>query len=535
MSRDRTLLACLVATALSCGSPRDGVTPAAAPAPSDGTAAADRAAIDYLIIGPRALLPEVKPLVDLRTRLGHGVDWITLEEIYRRRSDGAPSAEAVRAEVAEVAARRPSLRYLLLLGDPASGGVASTLQTAATGLPFHSDQPFSLPGRNPPLAVGRIPARTPVELRAAVSKIVRYETAPVHGAWGRRVSVFAGPAKFGRIADAFLERAASAILESIPYDFDVQVTFAKEDSPYAYAFDRLTGKIADELAAGALVAVYTGHGSERALDTVLWRGRFYSIGDTAGLAGVRTAEGNPFFISLTCLTGRFGVNSSTRSLAEEMALNPDGPVAAFAASAESHPLANITLGQGFLASLFVDRAGTIGEAIGRARKGLDRTGAPAMAFLGESSGPDMWQENAAMYNLFGDPATRLRYPGGAEVTPSATTSKPGASQRVAVSAPAIADGTAVVTVEIQRSRLRDGIVPPDRIEALDREQALETMIANNRLANDRVLARAEVKLTGGRGEVELAMPDTPGRYAIKAIVDGGGKVAVGSAWIEVGP
>ncbi len=517
-------LVLLLGGLLACASSREPQPPG----PPAEAAPVAQAPADYLVVGPAALVAEVRPLIALRTRLGHSVRVVTLEQIAERRHGTEPVLDEIRGRAAEA----PTLRYLLLLGDPAAGGAPSFDRQAGDGLRYNTDQPYALAERHPPLAVGRIPARTPAEVRAAVDKIVAYETGPVHGDWARRISVFAGPGNFGAIADAFLERAATAILDSIPYDFDIRVTFAKPDSPYAYAFDRLTGKIADELAAGALVAVYTGHGSERSLDSVMWRGQWYSIGDTEGLAGVRTAQGNPFFISLTCLTGAFGRPDAPRSLAEEMALNRDGPVATFAASARSHPLANIALGQGFLEHLFRHRVGTIGEAVREARKGLERPNVPQISFLTDDDDGQMWKENDAMYNLFGDPATRLRYPEAAEVV-AAATSAPGAVQKVAVSAPGVASGTLVVTLEIARTQVRDGMIDGDQIEKLDRDAAFDAMIANNRKANDRVLLRAEAAIRGGRGEVELTMPAVGGRYAIKALVDGGGKVAAGSAWVQV--
>ena len=56
------------------------------------------------------------------------------------------------------------------------------------------------------------------------------------------------------------------ILERVPYDFDVSVTFAKPGSPWAYALDRMTSKIAADISAGSLVTVYTGHGYARELE-----------------------------------------------------------------------------------------------------------------------------------------------------------------------------------------------------------------------------------------------------------------------------
>jgi len=484
------------------------------------------------VIGPRAMVAAAAPLIHLRQKRGHGVYPVAVEDIYDRRAAGEPSPEAVLQEVEAMARSAGSLHYVLLLGDPAAGraGTAAFARVASDGTPFLTDHPFTLPEGPHTLAVGRIPARTAAELDDVVAKIVGYETGPVHGDWARRIDVFAGPARFSPMIDAVLERAVTAILESVPYEFDIRVTFAKEDSPWGYAFDRLTTRIADDLAAGALVAVYTGHGDRQRLDSVLWRGAWYEIGNTDALGHVHTAEGYPFFISLTCLTGAYGMGADARSLAEEMVLNPAGPVAVFAASAESHPVPNVTLGQGFLQHLFVDRSPTIGDAVRDGKQALAKHEGSLAVFIGGGS-DTMWEENAEMYNLFGDPATRLRYPEPATVKVAAT-AKVGASLAVEVESP-LPGGTVRVTVELPRSQQRDGMVDGDAIEKLDSAAALAAMTENNRKANDRVMASAQADLAGGRAEVPVSLPAAPGRYAVKALIEGDGRVAAGSAWVDV--
>jgi hypothetical protein len=137
-----------------------------------------------------------------------------------------------------------------------------------------------------------------------------------------------------------------------------------------------------------------------------------------------------------------------------------------------------------------------------------------------------------MYNLFGDPATRLRYPDAVELV-APKTAAPGAPLAVGVYVHDIPSGQVTVTLETPRSKLRAGIVGPDQLAGMDDGAAFDAMIANNQRANDLVLARTQVALAAGKAAVELELPAEPGRYAIKALVDGGGKVAAGSTWVEV--
>ncbi|HUH05059.1 MAG TPA: C25 family cysteine peptidase, partial [Kofleriaceae bacterium] len=285
----------LALVAMACGGSRSA-PPAPAPA-AEPAAAAPANPVDYLVIGPRALVGATAPLVALRERQGHGVEILELESL------GVHTRDTIRAAVAARAADAPGLRFVLLLGDPESNGVPSFPRVSPFGEPFLTDFPYAEAADDRVLRVGRIPARTAAELEGVVAKIVRYETEPVHGGWQRRINMFAGPAKFGIVVDALIERAVTAILEQVPYDFDVNVTFAKPESPYAYRLDRLTGAISEELGRGSLVTVYTGHGLPYALDSVSWRGQAYEIGNTTDLAPVRIPHGSPFFISLTCLTG----------------------------------------------------------------------------------------------------------------------------------------------------------------------------------------------------------------------------------------
>lgn len=513
---------------VACGGGKPIVPTAPASEPVE---AAPRNPVDYLLIGPRALVAAAAPLVALRERQGHGVEVIELE------SFGVYTRETVREAIAARAAAVPGLRFALLLGDPESGGVPGFPRESSFGEWFLTDLPYAEVGGERVLRVGRVPARTPAEVEAVARKIVRYETEPVRGGWQRRINMFAGPAKFGIVVDALIERAVTAILEQVPYDFDVNVTFAKPESPYAYRLDRLTGVISEELGRGSLVTVYTGHGLSYALDTVSWRGQSYEIGRTVDLAPVRIPHGSPFFISLTCLTGAYGLPYGQRSLAEEMVLNPEGPVAVFAASASSHPVANVVLGRGFLDALFGPRAETIGDAIAATRAQLLSPTKPAYQLVLGESGEDekaLWRMNAEMYNLFGDPATRPRYPEAATASIPAARARGGETTTVALTTEAIRAGNVTLTLELQRSDLRGPFVSGDELERLEREAALEAMSANHARANDRVLVKLGAVLEAGRAEVRLPLPKgNPGRYAIKALIEGDGRVAAAHTFIDV--
>jgi hypothetical protein len=138
------------------------------------------------------------------------------------------------------------------------------------------------------------------------------------------------------------------------------------------------------------------------------------------------------------------------------------------------------------------------------------------------------EEHEGLYNLLGDPATRLRYPSAATVTLGAV-GAPGTKVSVSVSAGAISAGKALITLETRRSAIRGKVVDGAALEAMSTEAAFQAMAKNYAIASNKIVASKEIDVTGGAASLDLEVPKTKGAYVVKVLVRGDGKVAVGHA------
>lgn len=491
--------------------------------------------VDYLVIAARSAEDELAPLVALRRQQGLAVEVLALEDIGR---GAPPSNEDIKRAIAQVAdAPGSKLHYVLLAGHP-RGAPALPAFTRKQGewaygwgdQTFLSDHEYALFDRHP-LAVGRLPARTDGELAAMVEKVVRYELTPP-GAWQKRVMVVGGPADFGPVADALIEWQATTLLDRVlPYDYDVNVLFAKADSPYAYRFDKLGQKIVTDLNQGALLAVYAGHGNEDSFDNVYFRGYSFPIGTAYDLEGVDVQSGAPFFISLTCHTGAFG--AERRSLGETLAMNPHGPVAVFGSSEVSHPYPNFLYAEALLDTLLEKRTATLGDAIVSAKRSLPEKRILAAEILDFADHGAIKDEHLYLYNLLGDPATRLRYPERATVALEASSLLPGGRVHGSATATELGDGDATITIETERTALKGELETIGRFDSGPIDKAFEIMAKNYAMATDKIVSRHDAKMQSGRVAIDLAAPLAPGKYVVKVLLAGSAGVASTHARFEV--
>lgn len=502
--------------------------------------------VDYLVFAPKAYAEELEPLLVLRRAQGHGVQVRFVEDVFAARSKGQPSPEAIKEEIVAVSSLEnpPTLKYVLLAGDPRQGPAPVPSFHAKIGDWFPSnfssqehrtDFGYSMFDRIPPVAVGRLPARTEQEMTTMVTKLVDYEAPAEAGAWQRRVLVFGGPADFGPVADGLLESQATTLLDQLlPYDYDVGVIFAKADSPYVYRYDKLGSKIIDELNEGSLLAVYAGHGLEETFDRAKYRGNRYPIGSVPELqSGLHITKGAPIFVALTCLTGDYGRESGKRSIAETMMLHADGPVAVFAASDVSHPYANLLYAQALLDSFILQRSETIGDGVMAAKKSMLGRSIPFASLVVPGDHDAIKKEHLTLYNLLGDPASHVRLPKQATVAARESAVTPGQTVHLDIQFAEAPSASIVVTVETERSAVKPGMVPPQEIEAMPIETAFETMAKNYEIASDKVVSKAEGKLAAGKAELTVTAPKTPGKYVAKILVNADGSIASGHAKFEV--
>ncbi|MBQ2038107.1 MAG: hypothetical protein II486_01505 [Thermoguttaceae bacterium] len=242
--------------------------------------------------------------------------------------------------------------------------------------------------------VGRFPVETPEELRAMVAKIIRYETSSPAGNWMRRVNLYAGPngvdlrvigsRQGGELGDSAPTRGISSLVDSIidntarkmfaqflPQEFSVSLTQCSLRSnfcPYPPDFNDVFVQRANE---GSLFLVYMGHGRVLGLDRFVAGNKDYGIFEIEDCDRLNASNHAPIAFFFACYTGAYDANCA--SLAERIALAPNGPVAVYAASRLSAPYGMSVLGASLLECALNDESEsveeyTLGEIILKAQK-----------------------------------------------------------------------------------------------------------------------------------------------------------------------
>lgn len=551
--------------------------PAKSP-PAEWPAPSEFAEIDYLAIGPKTLVSALEPLLAHRAEKGHRIARLYLEDIHLELAHPESQSQKILEKIHQIATRAPRLQFIVLAGDPLGRGEYpydfAPLPTfylpkvayenhrpdehlhprmyahdehdhagIHTGEVYATDLPYAYARRAPgqtgeaePLHIGRIPGRTPGEMHAYAKKVIAYENSPAEGNWRRRIELFSGPANFGAVADFIIENTTTTALDQeVPYDYDIRVLFPKIDSPYAYPFPALRRRIVSDLNEGALIAAYVGHGSPSSFDDLHYRRHFYEIGTVDDMSSLDIPQGPPFFISITCSTGAFDLYGGRKSIAEQMVLNPSGPIAAFAASRESHPYSNALYGLAFVDHFLKTRAKTLGEGITSVKKDMKEGEIPIAPILFGSDPQALNNEHEGLYNLFGDPAIRLRYAAPLQISlsPQANSIALNSEIGITVSSAAVASGNALITLETRRSKISGKLIPQDEMRTLEDEALWDAMRKNYEVASNKVLTRVEKPSFQGSVSVRLKAPAEPGDYVIKAFLNGGGEAAAGHIQIRV--
>jgi len=348
-------------------------------------------AADYIAIGPPDLLADLEPLLAHREEQGLQTMAVPLEAVYDQFAGGLAVPEAIRAflqHARETWSVAP--RYVLLVGDatydprgyqapPEANRLPSFFVFTEHGGETVSDVSFAQLDEDdlPDLAVGRLPARTPEQVRTFVAKLLAYERQPPED-WQRRVLALADgqDAAFADHAQTFLDQFDGA--------YEGLLLAPPAGSTEAAA------QIWDVLEEGVLFWSYFGHGSV----TQLGKDGLFTAEDAAGLANARLAV----MINMTCLAGLFS-HPTVDSLSEAMLWNPDGgAIAALAATSLTVPADQQALSRALVEALLENPGGRLGDILLVAQRGM----------AVESAGA---REVLETFLLFGDPALKL--PSGA--------------------------------------------------------------------------------------------------------------------------
>jgi hypothetical protein len=321
------------------------------------------------------------------------------------------------------------------------------------------------------------------------------------------------------------------------YAFRVQSTL-ELDLPFTYPPREYNAFLTQRVNDGCMVFAYSGHGWEHGLQSLRWEGKRYPILDVALARNLDSKNGLPMAFLFACLTGSF--DEKEDCLCEALVRNPGGPVAAIGSSGISHPYADIIFAKELMTVMFAKRAPTIGQGVLAAKRRclkppegdamrLFIDGMAAGAVGGLDAQARYRLDGSMAYNLFGDPATRIPWPGKLKVE-CAKQAAPGDEIAVTGSCD-MGDGKVVVTLEAERLK---SIEPVEKVDP-KAEGAEEAMKRNWKRMNEAVSVRLETAFKEGKFAagipVVLNLPE--GDYLVKVYASDGEKDAIGSRKIRI--
>lgn len=365
-------------------------------------------------------------LLDLRRGQGWEVSTLIVE------SRTTPSAVVPR--IAEAKNRNPRLTHLLLVGSDKSLPIARLpryrVQANESPRPFATDDVYGLPDDRgvPALAVGRIPADDPDQLRAYVSKAVRYEknadslSRELVALIGRQPSSdlpVVGSISPQKMWDSLAR--AYAVQTPLRYPRLKATVRTAFPGPGYFAYDEGPAVLEAAFARRPLALIYCGHAGRGDFATFHARGQTASIA-TAHVAGFENREVcGPFF---SCGCSMLDPDGSGRSIGEAIVLHPGGPVAFVGYTATNDDFVVDPFGMWSFAFLTPGRT-TLGEIVLTAKRTLatrpQSFQSKAYQAVLNASGffrpgvlpldyPRLARKNAAMIMLCGDPTATMIIP-----------------------------------------------------------------------------------------------------------------------------
>ncbi len=357
----------------------------------------------------------------------------------KRRNEGFEVVVSTKSvpDALAASARRPD--YLLLVGDddPSQKSAAWYLPAkrmklyrwrSAQPLDFASDAAWGdLDGKGQPrIPVGRIPARSREQVELVVRKILAFEAQPPAAADLQLPAWFGSPEY-----TPMLNAAASGLGESMvltkgpPWLRPWFVSGNPGDAFCGWPPDQ-AARFTKQMKQGGIAGVLMGHASDEAYFSMRFNGRpvWYAAANAAG--EFRKGPPVPPMAFFSCMSGKF--DQAAPCQAKALLLMSGGPVATIGATTESHPLTNYFSGVCLLKALGgpEKRLGAIWlRAQREARQAHDFVMEMALRDAEGSLEPTidiekLRRDQALIYALLGDPATRLRLPDPLQVSAERT-------------------------------------------------------------------------------------------------------------------
>lgn len=353
--------------------------------------------VDYLVIADSPLVEAAAELAALRAEDGLAPRVVDVDDVFDVFAGGEKDPRAIRRFFEHVVEAWPKPpRFVVLVGTGTYdyrdrlGTAAARLEGAISPLlvasrvdtasVFPSDGAFAdLAGDGvPAVALGRIPARTPEELRAYVETLRRHRDA---GPWAeRRLLLLSDEQK------PDLDFVGDAVDLGSVLGFDSQVesvSLDAFDAGGALDLAAARAELFDRLADDTGLVAFLGHGGLDRLASPGWL-------TSADLADIPVPSAPPVHLALTCHAGLHGLPGYD-SLGEELVRAPQGGAVAFwGPSWLSGHDAALDLGRDVLRRLAETPTPTLGEAV--------------RAALEAAAGRGVAADQLLTFQLLGDPA-----------------------------------------------------------------------------------------------------------------------------------
>jgi hypothetical protein len=335
-----------------------------------------------------------------------------------------------------------------------------------------------------------------------------------------------------------IENIAFDIVESVPYGFDMSMTYAKQESPFVYPPEKFSDKVYERINEGSLMVSYVGHGSTGGFASLSWNGSSYPILDTGELEKMAVSHKTPILLFVACSTGSFDTGES---ISERIVALPNAPSSVISSTEVSHPVANAIFIYEFSQTIARLPVATVGEAFLVAKDRLI-TNNDAMReqidsitewIMSPSEYQALKRSHLHMYSLLGDPAMRIAFPAhqsSVVLTPAEVAA--GGSVAVAADLGDLGAGDALVTLESTRSVILGTIEPVPADGDPGRDAVIE---ANYATANSKVISSQTVPHADGSLSLSIEVPADldAGDYYVKVYADDGTSDSVGSAQLTV--
>ncbi len=345
---------------------------------------------DWLLVAPRAFLAAAEPLVALRQSQGLATQTASIEEVNEEFGQGEAGPQGLKAflQYAYQNWRKPSLRYVVLLGDSTYDPKDFLKTHVADQIPFlplktsylwtASDPSYAAVNGDdllPDVALGRLPAASVEEARVLVEKLVTFETAG-RTLEGRAVLV-ADNADLAGPFEAHADEVASTVLR----DREVQKIYLRDLG------EGTRPEIVAAFDSGPALVSYIGHGA-----TAVWASE--NVFNNTDVPSLSAQDQQPLLMTLNCLNGYFHFPPFD-SLAEALLkAEGKGAIAAFSPSGLSLDEAAHVYHKALLTEISSKRHARLGDAVLAAQSAYADSGA--------------FPELLAIYHLFGDPAQKIR-------------------------------------------------------------------------------------------------------------------------------